>query len=165
MLIRDQARRAAWHATACHADQVDTIKIWDQFPENTVVFFTHVPTSWGHVINLRPNSWKYVSPIKNGTKFLNIFFTHVPTVWSHDRKLGPTSWKYFSPIQNGTKFLKIFFTHKNTDQIPENIFHPCSHYLKACQKFWTRPQTAGRADQVDTLWPQGRPWLLPNSGG
>ena len=36
-----QARRAAWHATACHADQVDTLKIWDQIPENIFHPCTH----------------------------------------------------------------------------------------------------------------------------
>ena len=27
------------------------------------IFFTHVPTSWGHVKNLGPNSWTYFAPM------------------------------------------------------------------------------------------------------
>ena len=74
------------------------------------IFFTHVPTSWGHVK-------------KSGTKFLKIFFTHVPTSWRHVKSLGSKSWKSFSPIKNGTKFLEIFFTNIIWDQPPQNIFH------------------------------------------
>ena len=50
------------------------------------IFFTHVPTSWGHVK-------------KSRTKFLKIFFTHVPTSWRHVKNICPSSAKsicYFS---------------------------------------------------------------------
>ena len=50
------------------------------------MFFSHVPTSWGHVK-------------KSGTKFLKIFFTHVPTRWRQVKNICPSSAKricYFS---------------------------------------------------------------------
>jgi len=42
--------------------------------------------------------------------------------WGHVKVLGPNSWTYFSPVYSLAEGMS-----KIWDQIPEHIFHPCTH--------------------------------------
>ena len=113
----------AWHATCrtWHAkNNMTRQKYGAKFLK---IFFTHVPTSWGHVK-------------KSRTKFLKICFTHVPTSWRHVKNICPSSAKsicYFSVchlvISQGS-------THNNMGARGEWDATPGRAPLLLCVELW-----------------------------
>ena len=128
------------------------------------IFFTHVPTSWGHAKNMGPNSWKYFAPMNPLVEDMSkIYARPLPRVYAiflfaieYSAKAQHTTTGARAPgvappparapvvvcwalADYSMANRKIAYTLGRGrayifDQIPENSLHPCTHYLRTCQK-------------------------------
>ena len=53
------------------------------------IFFTHVPTSWGHVKNLGPNSWTYFAPMYPLVEDMSEIYAQPPQHTPTGARAGP----------------------------------------------------------------------------